>query len=176
MRVLTRAKDQDQLAPLHGAQVAGKGGELDHQQPPDGQGEGQPGGHSVDQEAEVIVEECKDAPGQRELLLWVPPGSALQVHVEGEEDILNHHQAVSHSNPSQDEVDGVGPHVLVCEDQDVEDVGECAQHTHHGGQGAMVGKVGSPNPLHAAPQGGREEGGIARQAGRELLHVLVFIC
>ena len=77
MRVLTRAKDQDQLAPLNGAQVAGKGGELDHQQPPDGQGEGQPGGHSVDHEAEVIVEECKDASGQRELLLCVPPSRGI---------------------------------------------------------------------------------------------------
>ena len=44
------------------------------------------------------------------------------IHVDGEGDVFNQDQAVCHSNTGQDEVDGVGPHVLVGEDQDVDDV------------------------------------------------------
>ena len=55
------------------------------------------------------------------------------IHVDGEGDVFNQDQAVCHSDASQDEVDGVGPHVLVGEDQDVDDV-EDSPHTadHHG--------------------------------------------
>ena len=53
--------------------------------------------------------------------------------MECKRDVLNRNQAVSYSNAGQDEVDGVGPHVLVGEDQDVDDV-EDSPHTadHHG--------------------------------------------
>ena len=42
--------------------------------------------------------------------------------MDGEGDVLHHHQAVGHSNPGKDEVDGVGPHVLVGQHHDVHQV------------------------------------------------------
>ena len=53
------------------------------------------------------------------LFFLVPVPVVQQVHVEGEGDVLDHHQAVRHSNPSQDKVDWIGPHVLVGQHQDV---------------------------------------------------------
>ena len=61
---LTVSEREDDLAPGDGAERDGLGGELDHDEPPDGEGEGQPDGHRVDHHAEVAVEEHEDAPGQ----------------------------------------------------------------------------------------------------------------
>ena len=41
--------------------------ELDHDEPPDGQGEGQPDGHRVDHDAEVGVEQEEISPGEGKL-------------------------------------------------------------------------------------------------------------
>ena len=65
--LLTIAKDQDGLTPGDGADADCKNGELDHDEPPDGQGEGQPDGDSVDHDAEVGVEQEEDCPGVRKL-------------------------------------------------------------------------------------------------------------
>ena len=53
----TIAKTKDCLAVPHGAVAACHGGEPDHQQPPDGQGEGQPDGDGVDHDGEVVMKE-----------------------------------------------------------------------------------------------------------------------
>ena len=60
---LTIANSDDCLASLQGAHTACRGGELGHDQPPDGQGEGQPDGHCVDHDGEVGVEQQEDPPG-----------------------------------------------------------------------------------------------------------------
>ena len=61
-------------------------------------------------------------------LFTVPLLLVHQVHVDSEGDVLHHDQAVRHSNASQDEVDGVGPHVLVCEHSQVQHVEDCPKH------------------------------------------------
>ena len=66
-QTLTVTKDQDGLAPGDGAQADCQDGELDHDEPPDGKGKGQPDRHSVDHDAEVGVEQKKDCPGIRKL-------------------------------------------------------------------------------------------------------------
>ena len=61
--------------------------------------------------------------------------------VEG--DVLHHDEAVSHGNTSEDEVDGVVPHVPVCEHHHVHHVEGCSQDADNQGQVAMQGQVGS---------------------------------
>ena len=50
--------------------------------------------------------------------------------MDGEGDVLHHDQAVSQGNTSQDEVDGVGPHVLVGEHHDVDHVEDGPKKTN----------------------------------------------
>ena len=50
--------------------------------------------------------------------------------MDTEGDVLDHDQAVSHSNTSQDEVDGVGSHVLVGEHHDVDHVEDGSKKTY----------------------------------------------
>ena len=52
----TKACSQEELAPLLGTDPDGGGWELDHNEPPDGEAEGQPDGDSVDHYAEVDME------------------------------------------------------------------------------------------------------------------------
>ena len=52
----TVSKTQDHFTLLDRAETDGHGGELDHDEPPDGKGEGEPDGHRVDEDAEVHVE------------------------------------------------------------------------------------------------------------------------
>ena len=54
---------------LSSAEVDSLGGEPDHDEPADGQGEGQPDGNCVDHDAEVGVEEQKGCPSERKLKL-----------------------------------------------------------------------------------------------------------
>ena len=61
--------------------------------------------------------------------------------VEG--DVLHHDQTVSHSNTSEDEVDGVAPHVPVHEHHHVDNVEGGAQDTDSHSQVAMDRQVGS---------------------------------
>ena len=65
MGVLTKTKEEDDLAPCHRAEGGRLGGELDHDEPPDGEGEGEPGGHRVDHHREVGVEHHEDSPSER---------------------------------------------------------------------------------------------------------------
>ena len=60
-----------------------------------------------------------------------------QVHVDGEGDVLHQNQAVSSSYSSQDEVDGVGPHVLVGQHHQVHHVEDCSHQANNQGQVTM---------------------------------------
>ena len=51
----TIAKSEHCLACAHCAEAARQGGEPDHQEPPDGQGESEPDGDGVDHDGEVIM-------------------------------------------------------------------------------------------------------------------------
>ena len=59
--------------------------------------------------------------------------------VEG--DVLEHVEAVCHGDAGEDHVDGVGPHVLVGEHEDVCRVEQAAQDAHVQGQVAVHGQV-----------------------------------
>ena len=59
---ITIACTEDKLALLHGAELHTLGGELDHDEPPDGEREGQKDGDRVDEVAEVHVELHEVAP------------------------------------------------------------------------------------------------------------------
>ena len=61
--------------------------------------------------------------------------------MDSEGDVLEHHQAVGNSNTGQYEVDGVGPHVLVGEYNDVEHVEDSPHRADHQGKIAMERKV-----------------------------------
>ena len=63
------------------------------------------------------------------------------IHVDGERDVFNQDQAVCRSNTGQDEVDGVGPHVLVGEHQDVEQVEDSPHGADHQGKISMERKI-----------------------------------
>ena len=63
----TVSKTQDHFTLLDRAETDGHGGELDHDEPPDGKGEGEPDGHRVDEDTEVHVEQEEVAPTFREL-------------------------------------------------------------------------------------------------------------
>ena len=73
-------------------------------------------------DCEIGVEQEEDSPGHGEFLFRVSVLAVQQVHVECKGNVFDHDQAVGHSNPGQDEVDGVGPHVLVGEHHDVQQV------------------------------------------------------
>ena len=62
MGVLTKTKEEDDLAPCHRAEGGRLGGELDHDEPPDSQRQCQPDGDSVDHDTEVGVEQKKYCP------------------------------------------------------------------------------------------------------------------
>ena len=64
----TKACSQEELAPLLGTDPDGGGWELDHNEPPDGEAEGQPDGDSVDHYAEVDMEQQEHRPAKRELM------------------------------------------------------------------------------------------------------------
>lgn len=69
--VLTVAEPEHHAALVRRAEVHRLRGELDHDEPPDGQGQGEPDGDGVDVVAEVHVEQHKVAPslGQLEKLI-----------------------------------------------------------------------------------------------------------
>ena len=62
--IVTKAKDEESLAATEGAEVDCLGGVLDHDEPPDGEGEGEEGGDGVNHHGEAGVEQHEDAPGQ----------------------------------------------------------------------------------------------------------------
>ena len=99
-------------------------------------------------------------------------------------DVLNRNQAVSHSNASKDEVDGVGLHVLLGEHHDVEQVEDSPHAAHCHGQDPMIRKVAILDRLQVtegwphASEGRQcvrlgQGAGVARLAGVELLHVII---
>ena len=53
----TKARNQNKFTSLQGADPDSSGRESDHDEPPDGEAEGQPDGHRVDHYAEVDVEQ-----------------------------------------------------------------------------------------------------------------------
>ena len=59
--------------------------------------------------------------------------------VEG--DVLEHVEAVGHGDAGEDHVDGVGPHVLVGQHEDVGCVEQAAQDAHVQGQVSVHGEV-----------------------------------
>ena len=68
-RTLTKSGSQYKFAPLQGANPDSRGGEPDHDKPPDGEAEGQPDRHRVDHYAEIDVEEEEDGPAHRKLTM-----------------------------------------------------------------------------------------------------------
>ena len=95
----------------------------------------------MDHDGEVGVKKEKDSPCKREFLILPPSFIIKNIHVDGERDVFNQDQAVCHSNTSQDEVYGIGPHVLVGEDQDVDDVEDSPHGADHHGKIAMKRKI-----------------------------------
>ena len=138
---LTTAKSQDCLASWQCAQTGGNGGEFDHDHPPDGQEEGQPDGHGVDHDGEVCVKQEENSPGKGEFLLRVSVNIIHKVHVACKGDVFKHDQTVCRSNAYQDEVDGVRPHVLVCEYHNVEQVEDSPNAAHYNGQDPVIRQV-----------------------------------
>ena len=65
--VLTVAEPEHHAALVRRAEVHRLRGELDHDEPPDGEGQRQPDRHRVDEVAEVHVEQHEVAPALREL-------------------------------------------------------------------------------------------------------------
>ena len=63
----TKSSSQYKFAPLQGANPDSRGGEPDHDEPPDGQAEGQPDGDCVDHYAEIYVEQQEDGPAHGKL-------------------------------------------------------------------------------------------------------------
>ena len=95
----------------------------------------------MNHDGEVGVEKEKDPPSQGKLFIQIPSLVIQNVHVDGEGDVLNQDQAVSHGNTSKNEVDRVGPHVLVGEHQDVEHVEEDPHAADHHCQISMQRKI-----------------------------------
>ena len=60
--LLTKSSSQYKFAPLQGANPDSRGGEPDHDEPPDCETEGQPDGDCVDHDGEVGVEQQENAP------------------------------------------------------------------------------------------------------------------
>ena len=56
-------------------------------------------------------------------------------------NVFDNDQAVGHSNPGQDEVNGVGPHVLMGEHYDVQHVEDSPHAAHHQGKIPVERKV-----------------------------------
>ena len=105
----------------------------------------------MDHDAEVTVEQEEISPGEGKLksykfnkkpnvetfinlLLLVPLPMFQEIHVDGEGDVLHHDQAVCHSYPSEDHVDGVLLHVLVGQNQNVCNVEEGPKNAHNHGK------------------------------------------
>ena len=93
----------------------------------------------MDHDGEVGVKKEKDSPRKREFLILFPCFIIKDIHVDGEGDVFNQDQAVCHSNSGQDEVDGVGSHVLVGEHQDINDVEDNPHTADHHGKISMEG-------------------------------------
>ena len=63
--------------------------------------------------------------------------------MDREWNVLHHHQHVGHRYAGEQEVDGVTPHVLVCEDENVDEVEEDAEDADGDGKVAVYWLVGS---------------------------------
>ena len=57
--------------------------------------------------------------------------------MDGEGDVLDHEEDVRHRNGGENEVDGVGPHVLVSEYHDVQAVEESSKNADDNGEIAV---------------------------------------
>ena len=163
----TIAQAQNNFTLLHSADLDTLGWELDHDEPPDGEGKRQEDGYSVDEVAEVHVELHKIAPALGELqtnifvfvnyswsdksnkhsyltthhLLLVPGVGVQQVHVDTEGDVLQHVEAVCYGNAGEDHVDGVVPHVGVGQHHNVQQIEETAQEADIQGEVAVYWRV-----------------------------------
>ena len=62
--------------------------------------------------------------------------------MEGEGDILHHDQAVCHRDTSEEHVDRIGPHILVCQHQDIGQVKNSSQNTNTNSKMSMNCEVG----------------------------------
>ena len=62
---ITKGKKEKFSAAFYCADFRRQAVELDHDEPPDGEGEGEPGGHRVDHHCEVGVEHHEDSPSER---------------------------------------------------------------------------------------------------------------
>ena len=76
---LTKSSSQYKFAPLQGANPDSRGGEPDHDEPPDGEAEGEPDGDCVDHYAEVDMELEEDRPAQGELNIRIMEVDCLTV-------------------------------------------------------------------------------------------------
>ena len=79
MLLLTKARHQEKFTSFLGADPDGRGGEPDHDEPPDGEAEGEPDGDCVDHYAEVDMELEEDRPAQGELNIRIMEVDCLTV-------------------------------------------------------------------------------------------------
>ena len=77
--VLTVAEPEHHAALVRRAEVHRLRGELDHDEPPDGEAEGEPDGDCVDHYAEVDMELEEDRPAQGELNIRIMEVDCLTV-------------------------------------------------------------------------------------------------
>ena len=62
--------------------------------------------------------------------------------MEGEGDVLHHDQAVRHRDTSEEHVDRIGPHILVCQHQDIGQVKHSSKNTNTNSKMSMNREVG----------------------------------
>ena len=76
----------------------------------------------------MSVEEDKDGPRVR--VEWLEISSGKQVHVTGERNVLEHQKKISHGQGAEDPIDSSPPQFPLTQDENVDDVGQTANHTN----------------------------------------------
>ena len=66
---VTKGEKKQVSAASHGTDFGSQAVELDHDEPPDGEGQREEDGHSVDHHGEVDMEEHEDSPAKRHLAM-----------------------------------------------------------------------------------------------------------
>ena len=122
---LTVSKNEHKFTVVQGAEGNSGARKLDHDEPPNGQGQGQEDGDSVDEVAEVAVKQHEVAPAFRHPFL---PRWVKEVLVVLERNVFEHVEAVSDGYPGEDQVDWVNSHVLVGEDRDVDNIEDTTEN------------------------------------------------
>ena len=115
----TIAHSKNSLAPWKCTHSDRFSWELNHTKAPESKRQSETYRDSVDDDCEVGVEENKDPPGKRVHFFRISGTLLKKVHVDGEWDVFDAKQQVSNCNACEDQVDMIGPHLFVCEHNDV---------------------------------------------------------